>query len=285
MKAFIEGREIAFVVDLPLLAAPFEPKDVSWRVQRAGQSDAGKVWAAVVAYLDNRVIMDRLDAACGIGGWKNEYRYEQAASVLLCGLSVRIGGEWVTRWDGAPIGGTKELDIKGALSNAMKRAAVHWGIGRYLYHVRESFAIIASNDDRTARYQPAKESEGRKKGYPAFKWHPPQLPDWALPPKMKTPAEAAAKPAEKPAEERASGPTTPIATAAATEIARVVPAAAQWRLPGAKTNLDGYGGKRLIDVPLEKLPLIRDTLKEANAVRYKEEVDAIDEYLEAMRPD
>ena len=39
--------------------------------------------------------------------------------------------EWITKYDGAP--NTDIEAVKGGLSDASKRAAVQWGIGRYLY--------------------------------------------------------------------------------------------------------------------------------------------------------
>lgn len=259
-------------MNLTRLAEPFAPEHVGWRVQRAGQTGQGKVWAAVAAYIDNRTIQERLDEVCDVGGWRNEYRYEASGGVLLCGISINVGGEWVTKWDGAPAssgGGNAELAVKGALSNAMKRAATQWGIGRYLYHVKESFAIIAEENDRTARYQPAKEAQGNKKGYPAFKWHPPTLPAWALPP-------AAKDDAPKPA----SAPQVPTGKGGAVSNSLLLGI----RLPGTKAHLHGHGGKYLAEVPRDELTLVRDALREVpGASKYAPIVDKINEYLEAVR--
>ena len=56
----------------------------------------------------------------------------------------------------------------------MKRAAVQWGIGRYLYNLEETFAVVGETG---AFYQ----GKNDKKNTPAFKWSPPALPSWALP--------------------------------------------------------------------------------------------------------
>jgi hypothetical protein len=61
--------------------------------------------------------------------------------------------------------------VKGGLSNAMKRAAVHYGIGRYLYDVEESFARVHDG----GKYS-AKTKDGTW-----FKWDPPELPPKHLP--------------------------------------------------------------------------------------------------------
>jgi hypothetical protein len=113
--------------DLRRLADYFPASDIEWK---PGSVTKDKKKGLAMAYVTNRAIMDRLDSVCGPGGWRNEYTAGPAGGVL-CGLSIRIGSEWVTKWDGAE--NTDFESVKGGLSNAMKRAAVQWGIGRYLY--------------------------------------------------------------------------------------------------------------------------------------------------------
>lgn len=114
-------------VDLDLLQAYFDPEDIEWR-PIAVSKRTGKAMAA--SYVTNRAIMDRLDAACGPGNWKNTFQPGPDGGVL-CGISIRLDGEWVTKWDGAE--NTEIHAVKGGLSSSMRRAAVQWGIGRYLY--------------------------------------------------------------------------------------------------------------------------------------------------------
>jgi hypothetical protein len=154
-------------LDLSKLKEPFAPTDIEWRVGRVGKNERG-IWATCFAYLTNRAIMDRLDDVAGPGNWRNEYK-EAPAGGVLCGLSVRVAGEWVTKWDGAE--NTDLEAVKGGLSVSMKRAAVQWGIGRYLYDLPEGFAIINSN----GRFH------GKTKDNATFRWSPPELPAWALP--------------------------------------------------------------------------------------------------------
>lgn len=174
-------------MNLEMLSKPFPAKDIEWRVQSAGTKN-GKIWAMVLAYVTNRAIMERLDAVVGPGNWRNEYK-EWIGGSVLCGLSIKIDGEWVTKWDGA-----EQTDIeavKGGLSGAMKRAAVQWGIGRYLYNLEATMATILEH----GMYFQAKK-EGK---YDAFRWNPPSLPAWALPSGEK-PAEQAGKKEQPPAE-------------------------------------------------------------------------------------
>lgn len=161
------------------LAEPFPPTDIEWRIGRAGVKNE-KVWATCLAYVTNRAIMERLDAVVGPNNWRNEFREWQLGTPgVLCGLSIKIGNEWVTKWDGAeqpPERGGQLMAVKGGFSNAMKRAAVLWGIGRYLYDLPEGYATVTPEG---AHYQPA--SKKKDSTTPAFKWNPPNLPKWALP--------------------------------------------------------------------------------------------------------
>lgn len=174
-------------MNLARLKEPFAPKEIEWRVQRAGKN-GDKMWALVLAYIDNRAIMDRLDDVCGPENWKNEFAPAPNGGVL-CGLSIRINGEWVTKWDGAD-----KTDIeatKGGLSNAMKRAGSQWGIGRYLYDLEETFVQVVAKGGKGD-----KRINDEKKGVKGF-WTPPELPSWALPVRAK-PEEREKAPVKQP---------------------------------------------------------------------------------------
>ena len=97
-----------------------------WKIQ-SFTKDGSK--AQCVAYIDARDVMDLLDKAIGCENWSDEYRFE--ANQWLCGLSLKVCGQWVTKWD-TGVAGDFEAE-KAAISDAFKRAAVKWGIGRFLY--------------------------------------------------------------------------------------------------------------------------------------------------------
>lgn len=158
------------------LQTPFDPADIEWRVQRAMQTKRGNK-AVVLAYVTNRAIMNRLDEVFGVGNWKNEYK-EWRDKGVLCGISAKVDGEWVTKWDGAEE--TQVEATKGGFSGSMKRAAVQWGIGRYLYNLEENWVDIK---ERGEHYINSKTKDGYITGY----WDTPQLPSWALPAKDQTP--------------------------------------------------------------------------------------------------
>jgi hypothetical protein len=99
-----------------------------WKIQTFVDTIKGPK-AQCVAYVDARDVMDLLDKAVGFENWRDEYKFE--AGQWLCGLSIKLGEEWVTKWD-TGVSGDFEKE-KSAISDAFKRAGVKWGIGRFLY--------------------------------------------------------------------------------------------------------------------------------------------------------
>src|SRR4051812_7105049 len=104
-------------MDLKRLAEPFPAEDIEWRIGRSGKGDKG-FWATALAYLTNRAIMQRLDDVCGPHRWRNEYREWHVGEKhgVLCGISIKVDEEWVTKWDGAE--NTDIESIKGGLSDS-----------------------------------------------------------------------------------------------------------------------------------------------------------------------
>jgi hypothetical protein len=139
------------------LQEPFPPEDIEWRV---GSTNGDKTKGIALAYVTNRAIMNRLDTIFGPFGWKNEFR-EWKGTSQLCGISIKVEGEWITKWDGADDSQTEA--VKGGLSDAMKRAGYQWGIGRYLYNLENMWVPI----------EPAGKSYRLREE--------PRLPHWALP--------------------------------------------------------------------------------------------------------
>ena len=73
--------------------------------------------------------MHRFDAAFGPENWTSEFR--EIANGFLCRLTVTINDRTIYREDGASK--TNIEPEKGGISDAMKRAAVQFGLGRCLY--------------------------------------------------------------------------------------------------------------------------------------------------------
>jgi hypothetical protein len=79
--------------------------------------------------------MNRLDDVLGPENWWARFRMVAAESVL-CYLTVRLpDGTKVTKSDVGGCAGMSDPgdDDKSAASDGLKRAAVHFGVGRYLY--------------------------------------------------------------------------------------------------------------------------------------------------------
>ena len=159
------------------LAAPFPASDIEWRISMAGESrDTGKPYAKVLAYLTNRSIQERLDNTVGMPNWCNHYITGPQGGVL-CGIEI----QGIAKWDGAE--NTAIESVKGGLSDAMKRAAVQWGIGRYLYRLPEGWAECSANKESGPEWRYQKAKSGK---YASFYWRPPHLPAEFLPAGEKT---------------------------------------------------------------------------------------------------
>lgn len=156
------------------LQKPFPAEDIEWRVQRATRTQSGDK-AMVLAYVTNRAIMERLDQVFGVAGWKNDYE-EWREKGVKCNISCKVDGEWVTKSDGAD---TTDIEAtKGGFSASMKRAAVQWGIGRYLYNLTENRVDVKPRGQHFINSKIKVQGKDEWiKGY----WDTPILPSWALP--------------------------------------------------------------------------------------------------------
>ena len=120
------------------LEYPFSVEDIEFRVLRTNKA---KTEGYIAAYVDSRAIQRRLDKVVGWENWQNFFEVTQSTPngepTFVCKLSIysEERGEWLTKSNGA---GTTDIEpIKGGLSSAFKRAASMWGIGRYLYDMKD----------------------------------------------------------------------------------------------------------------------------------------------------
>ncbi len=128
------------------LAAEFPRDAIHWRAQKlTGSGDK----ALALAYLDARDVQDRLDEVCTPGGWRNAV-IETAKGRILSTIEIKIDGEWIGKCDGA--GDTAVEGEKGGISDAFKRSAVLWGIGRYLYRLPNVWAPCEINEKDGKKY-------------------------------------------------------------------------------------------------------------------------------------
>ena len=124
------------------LAEPFPVESVKFR---PGATTNDKSKGLALAYIDARDVMDRLDQVITPPNW--QCKYSVVNGIVVCDIGVfhirhtnnedhdnTYRGDlygWVWKGDGA--GATDVEGQKGAMSDSFKRAAVKWGIGRYLY--------------------------------------------------------------------------------------------------------------------------------------------------------
>lgn len=109
---------------LAQLEAPFA--EVSWKIQAMSKDNTKGM---CVAYIDARDVAERLDS---IGlEWSDSYIVLQMATSWVVECKLTING--ITRTDVGT--GDGEEAPKSAYSDAFKRAAVKFGLGRYLYSI------------------------------------------------------------------------------------------------------------------------------------------------------
>lgn len=127
-------------IDWQALRAPFEPRDVDFRIQRTFERD-GKPQAAVVAYMDARLVQDRLDTVVGPQHWS--FAWEPLSSNAAGEITVAKGTLTICGVSKSDVGDAGKTEpSKASVSDALKRAAVMWGIGRYLYALPVMFAAV-----------------------------------------------------------------------------------------------------------------------------------------------
>lgn len=125
---------------------PIKPEQIRWRV---GSTSKDKSKGMLLGYIDSRTAMELLDSLDS--EWRDEYRMVKIGTDegIECALTVK----GITRTDVGTPSNTEGL--KGAYSDALKRAAVKHGIGRELYELPRIWVAI--------------DNFGRPTAEPAFK--------------------------------------------------------------------------------------------------------------------
>jgi Uncharacterized protein conserved in bacteria len=122
------------------LQAPFPGSEIKLKIQAKLKSDPTK--AIVVAYIDARNVMERLDEVSLT--WSDTYREVNLGTKT--GIECQLTVEGLTRSDvGDPESDGMDSSLKSAYSDAFKRAAVKFGIGRFLYSLPKMYAKVDGN--------------------------------------------------------------------------------------------------------------------------------------------
>ena len=126
-----------------------------WRVQSTNQYGS-----QCVAYVDARDVQDLLDDVCGAENWQVVYEEHKGNLFAKIGIKLedsKVSGlyEWVWKSDCGTESNIEKQ--KGESSDAFKRAAVMWGVGRFLY----SKPIIKIKEviEKNGKYFPAQNGQ------------------------------------------------------------------------------------------------------------------------------
>lgn len=107
---------------------------VRWRVL----TSKGGI-SRIVAYQDARDVQKVLDHVCGPENWENEP--SNINGKLYMAIRIRTESGWVSKSD---VGTETAVEaVKGEASDAMKRAAVAWGIFRDIYEY--DYIVLKNN--------------------------------------------------------------------------------------------------------------------------------------------
>lgn len=107
-----------------LLSADFDPSEVKL-LPKGGRQ---------IKYVTARTVMNRLDDVLGPENWSDEYLPRDKS--VVCKLTIILpDGRTVTKADAGGFAGMSDAgdDEKSGFSDAFKRTAAKFGIGRYLY--------------------------------------------------------------------------------------------------------------------------------------------------------
>lgn len=172
----IAGLEQLRIKEILLaLAEPFDPEEIYWKPQAVKGERA-----IAAAYADPRAYSDRLNDVLGPDKWSCSYEVSTISPIagvmanekdyknkyLFKGKVLVVAT--LSLWGVGQNSGTGESDavddnaITSAEAQAFKRAAVRFGLGRYLYDLAKN--VWCPYDSTTRKIT-----------------QPPQLPDWALP--------------------------------------------------------------------------------------------------------
>lgn len=149
--------------DLTKLQDFFPSSEIEWFITRIDQSRMPER-ARVVPFVSPRAVAQRLDDVCTPGGWSVQIKANPLEKAVVCALSIEVSpGVWVTKEDGcgldssvakgeeeSPLTMSYSSTVKAAHSVAFKRAAVMWGIGRYLRNVPATWVELGEKKELLA---------------------------------------------------------------------------------------------------------------------------------------
>lgn len=121
---------------IPHLRRPFTPEAIRFKVQTVFGDNYG---CLVVAYIDQRLVTERLNRV--IPSWSAEYKPGATEKFMWCRLTI----DGVSRTD---IGESRKGLSKDLVSDALKRAAVPFGVGVSCYALPQIKLMMSESHGR-----------------------------------------------------------------------------------------------------------------------------------------
>lgn len=126
---------------IPHLRRPFTPEAIRFKVQSVFKDkDGNPTGCLIVAYIDARLASERLNRVIP-AAWHATYKSVEGTKLMWCGLTV----DGATRWD---VGESTKGMSKDLVSDALKRAAVHFGVGVSCYALPQITLWMRESHDR-----------------------------------------------------------------------------------------------------------------------------------------
>ena len=131
-------------MDILKLTNPLNAGQIEFKINTVSKTNSG-VWASILAYKDARTDMQVLDDVCGPFNWSIEYQRD-SKGILQCTISIwdETKVQWISKTSNG-VASDFESE-KGEYSDAMKRAAFMWGIGRQLYDFPAIWIQLSEGD-------------------------------------------------------------------------------------------------------------------------------------------
>lgn len=128
------------------LRAPFEPEQIKWKIQTNPRE--GDEFAIVVCYVDARDVAERLDLATD-GDWSSDFALPQVVAGTQHALECRLTVCGITRVDVGAVAPPRDGEdaTKDLYSDALKRAAVQFGVAAHIYR----FPTVRARVKRSGR--------------------------------------------------------------------------------------------------------------------------------------
>ena len=167
------------------LARPLPDEEVKHRAGPGGMT---------FSYVDARAVAQRLDEVLTPANWEFTCSVIPGSEIVKGRLTIRMDGETVREDHGYPNSDRDEEPIKAATSDALKRCAVLFGIGRHLYEDNKPSQPVRNAPQRPAPAPVVRSSTSVPDDpYDELDWDTPKVVEQAGPPPWVCPVHGTVK--------------------------------------------------------------------------------------------